>query len=242
MDEARRFLRYVTPGLVFLTETLILLWFIESDVIYKILKSFNKESGVGLVVATLLASGGVGFMFSVFHHWLHWRDHLAAVDHRPFIDSLRKRRIIRLWDRNSGDPVPDTVTPNRFEAWSIVTGLWHERLTRENSLIKGADPRSTSLVDLVHSVGTARVAAGAAWIFALLILSRTCVLSTECWAVARFIIGNILGAIFVLLYQRAYTRTGEALERVVEQILDDALTQEQKQSQKAGPIDTFVRL
>jgi hypothetical protein len=240
MDEARRFLRYVTPGLVFLTETLILLWFIESDVIYQILKSFNKESGVGLIIATLLASGGVGFLFSVIHHQLHWCDQIGAVDHSSFVAALRERGIILLRDRNSGDVLADTVTPNRFEAWSIVTGLWHERLTRKNSLIKGADPRSTSLVDLVHSVGTARVAAGAAWIFALLILWRTCVLSTEGWAVARFIVGNILAAVFVLLYQRAYTRTGEALERVIEQILDDALTQER--SQMSVPIDTFVRL
>lgn len=103
MDEARRFLRYVTPGLVFLTETLMLLWVIDSDVIYKILKSLNKDSGVGLVIATLLASGGVGFMFSVFHHWLHWCDQLGAVDHRPFVASLRARGIIRLRNRNSGD-------------------------------------------------------------------------------------------------------------------------------------------
>jgi hypothetical protein len=103
MDEARRFLRYVIPGLVFLTETLILLWVIKPDVAYKILEGFKKESGVGLVIATLLVSGGVGFIFSVLHHFLHWCDWrwLVAVDHRAFVASLRQRCFIQLRDRNS---------------------------------------------------------------------------------------------------------------------------------------------
>jgi hypothetical protein len=245
MDEAKRFLRYVTPGLVFLTETLILLWLIEPDVTYTILKDFSKESGFGLVIATLLASGGVGFMFSVVHHylhWLNWHDQYTSVDHRNFIDSLRARGIIRLRKRETGEVLPDAVKPNRFQAWTILSGLWHERVARENSLIKSADPRTYSLSDLVHSVGTARVAAITAWIFALLILWRSCSLTTDAWAIARFIIGNILAAGFVLLYHAGYRRTGEAAQQIAEQVLDDALTQEQEQTENGAPIDTYVAL
>ena len=240
MDEAKRFLRYVTPGLVFLTQTLIILWLIEPDIIYTILKDFSKESGVGLVIATLLASGGVGFMFSVVHHYLHWHDQYTSVDHRKFIASLRARGIIQLRNRESDDVLAETVTPNRFQAWTILTGLWHERVARKNSLIKSADPRASSLADLVHSVGTARVAAITAWIFALLILWRTCDLSTEGWAIARFIVGNILAAGFVLLFHVGYRRTGEAAQRIAEQVLDDALTQEQ--TKNGAAIDTYVAL
>jgi len=240
MDEAKRFLRYVTPGLVFLTETLILLWVIEADVTHTILKGFNKESGVGLVIATLLASGGVGFMFSVVHHYLHWRGQHGVVNHRQFIASLRERGIIRLRNRDSGEVLADTVTLDRFKAWTILTGLWHERLAREDSLIKGADPRASSLADLVHSVGTAKVAAVTAWIFALFILWRTCALSTEGLAIARFVVGNILAAGFVQLYRDGYRRTGKAAQRIVEQVLDDALTQEQTKAD--APIDTYVAL
>lgn len=188
MDEAKRFLRYVTPGLVFLTETLILLWLIEPNVTYTILKDLSKESGVGLAIATLLASGGVGFMFSVVHHHIHW----------------------------------------------------HGRVAKGKSLIKSADPRASSLADLVHSVGTARVAAITAWVFALLILWRTCSIATDVWAILRFIVGNVLAAGFILLYHAGYRRTGQAAQRIAEQVLDDALTQEQKVN--GAPIDTYVAL
>jgi hypothetical protein len=240
MDEAKRFLRYVTPGLVFLTETLILLWLIEPDVTYTILKDFREESGFGLVIATLLASGGIGFMFSVVHHYLHWHDQYTSVDHRDCIASLRARRIIQLCNRETGKGLADAMEPNRFQAWTIMTGLWHERVAFENSFIKSADPRASSLADLVHSVGTARVAAIAAWIFALLILLRSCSISMEGWAIARFIIGNILAAGFILLYHAGYRRTGKAAQRIAEQVLDDTLTQEQKKN--GAPIDTYVAL
>ena len=240
MDEAKRFLRYVTPGLVFLTETLIILWIIEPNVTLTILKDFSKYSGVGPVIATLLASGGVGFMFSVVHHFFHWLGQRGAVDHRQSIASLRERGIIQLRRRESGEVIPTTVIPNRFQSWTILTGLWHERRLSEDSLIKSADPRASSLADLVHSVGTARVAAIAAWISSLFILAWTCERSMEFWADAHFIFGNILAGGFVWLYHNGYKRTGEAAQRITEQVLEDALTQEQ--TKNGAPIDTFVEL
>ncbi|HUU41526.1 MAG TPA: hypothetical protein VMW42_11345, partial [Desulfatiglandales bacterium] len=178
-------------------------------------------------------------MFSVVHHWLHWFDQLGAVDHRPFVASLRTRGIIRLRNRNSGYVLSDTITPNRFQAWCIVTGLWHERLAKEDSLIKGADPRASSLADLVHSLGTARVAAVMAYIFTILILRETCVLSWEVSAIIRFVAGSILTVFFVYLCWDGYRRAGEATQRYVEQVLDDALTQEQIQTRAGVPIDTY---
>jgi hypothetical protein len=229
MDEARRFLRYVTPGLVFLTETLILLFVIKWDVASRIVNGFKKESGVGLVIATLLASGGVGFIFSVLHHLLHWLPLSRAVDHRQCVASLRARRIIRLRDRTSGEVLADTVSLSRFQAWSILTGLWHERLSMQNSFIKAADPRASSLSDLVHSIGTARVAASAAWITALYTLWRECAWPIEWWRDERFVVGNLLAAFFVGLYHAGYRMTGKATQKIVEQVLDDALTGEQRQ-------------
>lgn len=239
MDEARRFLRYVTPGLVFLTETLILLFVIEWDIVYRIVNGFKAESGVGLVIATLFASGGVGFMFSVAHHYVHWHFPHAVVDHRQFIFLLRKRGIIRLLDRESGDMLPETKTPDRIQAYTIFAGLWHERLAREDS-IKSAEPRASSLADLYHSVGTARVASIAAWTFALLILLKECHPSTDIVAIARFVVGNIFAGAFVILFHYSYLTIGRMAQLIGEQVLCDALTQEKSKTQ--APIDTYVAL
>lgn len=238
MDEAKRFLRYVTPGLVFLINTLILLWVIEPDVAYTILKYFSKESGLGLAITTLLGSGGIGFMFSFAHHELHWRCKHDGIDHTQCVASLRAKGIIRLKNRNSGEVLDDTVMPDRFEAWSILTGLWYERLAKNDSLIKGADPKASSLTDLVYSVGTARVASVAAWVIAI---SQTCVLSKGCWAVARFFIGNLLAVAFVWMCCSGYKRTSKAVQQIVEQVLTDTLIQEREQNKEADqPIDTYI--
>ncbi len=242
MNEAKRFLRYITPGLVFLTETLFLLWIIEPDVTNTMLKSFSKDSGVGLVIATLLASGGIGFMFSVVHHHLHWRNKLVAVDHRQSIASLRTRGIIRLRNRTSGEVLCNTVEPNRFQAWTILCGLWHERLAIDGSIIKSADPRASSIADLVHSLGTARVAAIMAWVATLYILWQKCDLSMELTSIVRFVVGNIIALGFIIIYHLGYLKTGEGAQRIIEQVLEDALTHEKLNARRATPIDTYVEL
>ena len=242
MDEAKRFLRYITPGLVFLTETLFLLWIIEPDIAITILQSFSKESGVALVIATLLASGGVGFMFSVVHHYLHWRDKLVAVDHRKSIASLRNRKIIQLKSRTSGKNIDDAVEPNRFQAWTILCGLWHERLQKDDSIIKSADPRASSIADLVHSLGTARVAATTAWVVTLYILVQSCNSCIELASIFRFVVGNLFALGFIVIYHLAYLKTGEGAQRIIEQVLEDALTYEKNNSEEKSPIETYVEL
>lgn len=42
MNEARRFLRYVMPGLVFITETMLLLWIIIPDWTTDLLSNLKK--------------------------------------------------------------------------------------------------------------------------------------------------------------------------------------------------------
>ena len=244
MDEARRFLRYVTPGLVFITETLILLWIIEPDFTQDIiLKGFKKDSSLGLVVATILGSGGVGYMFSVLHHWCHWRRKNGVIDHREFVNSLRARGIIELRDRNSGAIIDLYGKPplTRFQTWSILTGLWHERMAGKNSIIKAADPRATSLTDLAHSVGTARVSAVAASLVAFLILWPNTTHCLDFWAVLRVVFGIILAVGFWCLCCNGYRKTGAATQRFVEQVLDDVLTEE-NMGGKGQPIVTYVNV
>ena len=241
MDEARRFLRYITPGLVFITEILILLWIIAPNLAQTILKNLKQDSGLGLVAATLLGSGGVGFMFSVIHHWIHWRGKNGVTDHKQFITSLRERGIIQLRNRSSGAILDEKRTLSQFQAWSILTGLWNERLSGEKSLVKAADPRATSLTDLAHSLGTARVGTVFAWIVTSFVLFRNSAVSIEACAVARFISGNVLAAFFVYLCHSGYRTTGKAFQEFVEQVLDDELTKAKENNQDATTV-TYVEV
>jgi hypothetical protein len=71
MDEARRFLRYVTPGLTFAVQALLLLFIVNPPWTLDRIGELKKDTGAGLAFALFLASGGIGYLLSVVHHTLH---------------------------------------------------------------------------------------------------------------------------------------------------------------------------
>src|ERR1700723_1726336 len=155
MDEARRFLRIVTPGLVFAVEVVILLWMLHPEQITKKIDEFHNDSGIAVVFAGLLASGGIGFILSAIHHNWHGRTSprlpkATTMDHSEVIKRLIDAEILKVRGVSK-----DEIT--RENAWIIMNAVWHQRV-ENNCKIKGATARMTALVDLVHSLGTARIA------------------------------------------------------------------------------------
>jgi hypothetical protein len=78
MDDARRFLRYVLPGLVFGIETLLWLFIVFPGWTQSQLLSVSAKDGIALAIGSVLASGAVGYVFATVHHWCHW--HLSPAD------------------------------------------------------------------------------------------------------------------------------------------------------------------
>ena len=237
MDEARRFLRYVTPGLSFVVQTILFLWILLPAETQNVIKELRNDSGIGIAFAALLASGGVGYLFSMIHHICH-RLH-GPVDHSDLIDRLRRQDVLCLLDARSGKEIPKNDKPSRLDAWEMVAALWHERLGK-NKTIKGADPRATSLSDLVHSTGTARVASALAWITALLIVYLKAECSLDACDRNRFILMNLIAFGLLCMHWYSYRKTGHAAQRVIEQILYDALVEES--DSKKAPVQTRVVL
>jgi hypothetical protein len=242
MDEARRFLRYVIPGLSFIVQAMLLLWELKPGWTVELVAGLSSDKGIGILIATLLGSGGLGFVFSIFHHSLLWRGHwrwiTGPMDYRDLIERLRRRNLLRLLDAQSGDVLNSDRAPDRFVAWAIVTALWHERVMtseeEEDNMIKSAEPRADSLTNLVHSMGTARIASLSAVLLAVIIgCIFTC--SIESW---RFIIFIATAAVLLISHQSGYWRTGLVTQRVVEQVLTDALANEAS----SVPVETNVVL
>jgi hypothetical protein len=67
MDEARRFLRYMTPGLTFAVQALLLLLIADWEWTLKRLGELKKDAGAGAAFGLFLTSGGLGYLFSVLH-------------------------------------------------------------------------------------------------------------------------------------------------------------------------------
>lgn len=60
MDEARRFLRYVIPGVAFIVQTLLILWILIPDWTLDMIAKLRADTGIGIVIAALFGSGGLG--------------------------------------------------------------------------------------------------------------------------------------------------------------------------------------
>jgi hypothetical protein len=222
MDEARRFLRYIIPGALFAIETaLFLVLFLPHPTIEKLAELNNR--GFGVAVGAILGSGGIGFLLSAVHHWLYWnRPQLwGGIDHRTFIEQLQNDQILTI---TGGQP----HTP--MEAWTIVTGLWHERVGAHCRSIQAANPRADSLANLVHSTGTAKVGYFSAVFSAALILFYVSwpntVLLTEYkrWVLAAA--GMVTVLLVGWIHLAAYRDTLKIAQHVAQQVLADALGDE----------------
>lgn len=188
MDEARRFLRYILPGLLFAIEVVLLLLLLRPDLALAQLTAVKDAEGLGLVLAALVASGGLGFFLSTLHHtfhWWPWTPRPKAVDHSTVIENLVKARILSI-RRVDGKEFNATAL-TREQAWMILSGLWHPRSNSSES-IKGADKAAAALADMVHSTGTARVAAFAAPIVAFGVAISASSFSEEPAAIVRFVV------------------------------------------------------
>lgn len=232
MDEAKRFLRYIVPGILFLVESLLLIWILLPAWPEDQVKALTKEAGLGFALAGILGSGGLGFVFSVLHHWLHWCPWFegfswrGGVDFRGALSQARSSQSLKLVDATNVSKTfaPEKV-PTRFEAWVILTALWHERRLTSKT-IEGAEPRASSLADLMHSMGTGRVATAAALLFALAVANRVGEMSLDHGACLRALGMVIAWLILLSAHQGAYKRTSAVLELFVGEVLHDALAQE----------------
>src|SRR5262245_38770225 len=179
MDEARRFLRYVSPGLafgvLFLTISFVLIphWATTQ------LGRLSNASGAGVALGVFLASGGLGYVFSIFHHLLHnFGSHrlFVAVDHKAIVTELvAANRLFLYASAKKGVEPERSPRLDRRTAWVITSSIWRQRLvgdvpglnTEGGVGIKGADPGTSALMDMVHAAGTVRVAALAAFIVSI---------------------------------------------------------------------------
>lgn len=222
MDDARRFLRYVTPGLVFLTESLGLLVIVIPDwAIPAMHESLGDSSSAALVIGTLVASGGIGYLFGVVHHALHWIRSGAPLNHTACIRALIDQGELKVADARTRQAIKASDI-DRSAAWVILTALWYTRVESDQS-IKGANDRASGLADLAHSTGTAFVASVAALVLAVSTVVAVGTVVLEWEPVLRYVVGLGLGLAISWVLWRGSQRTAELARGVIDEVLTDVL-------------------
>jgi len=162
MNEARRFLRFVIPGITFFVELALLLLLADHTRVIEWASGHNPE-GIGHALALLVASGGIGAMLSTVHHLLYRLLFYrllrgSGVDHRDMLAHAERDGHLQLQLRETRETV-GARTLSRGGAWRVTTALWIER---RSNLVKGAHHSAERLTDIMHGAGATTVGAGAA--------------------------------------------------------------------------------
>lgn len=231
MEEARRFLRYVIPGLVLIIEVSFYLWLIDHKQFIELIKELKEisENGIGLPISVFLASGGIGFILGVIYRVLSrffGLRELFMINHQPLIVDAVERDWLELQRRENGINV-DPIMISQDGAWRIVTSFWHER--RESSvIIKGANPRVDTLTDIMHGLGTMAVGS----IVAFFVLLYICICIKGCFYFCGYCPNSTILAIIIALFLLIahifnFYRVVKDVQSVIDMIMTDEL---QKQS------------
>ncbi len=215
------------PGLVFATDVLTLLLILLPGWTWTKLSVVQTSEGVGFILATLLASGAMGFIFHAVHHELLWRWKSPAIDFSSLVSRLAKANVIQLVDADTGDTIESADVLDVQDSWAVVTSLWHEHL-ETSPMLKGSESRSASLTDIIHATGSVRVASLAGWVVALAVAAWVAHfrISLEPEPIIRFAVANLLAALVLLVLDRGSGRAIRLARSFVDEVLQDALLRE----------------
>ena len=241
MNEARRFLRYLLPGLLYALESLGLLAVVLPSVALDAVSALKAEGNFSFLVTMFIASGALGFLFSTLHHWCHWYLDSKSINHTEFIamrrhesapcksiaDAEKKKNGLFMWLKRR-----KKKRQEREEAFIKLLALWYTRLQPDGQLAS-ADKKTVSLGDIAHATGTARIAS----LFAVLTVQVICFHSGQPSfifpSVARYSGFLILGVLIIVLFENSYRRTSRIAQQVIESILGKVLDDEANKANSA---------
>jgi hypothetical protein len=181
MDEARRFIRYVFPGLSSLFFFVLFCVLSNPSRVEGWLEKVSGDgaASIGAAIAVFVASGAIGYLVSVVHHLLYWSVYIRAprcglfTDLRCTLTDAVARGELALIDQANGQAVTkDAVSRLSIDgAWILVNSIWHFRKGEERGL-ELAEHRGTTLFDIMHGAGALLVGCASAAIVWAIVESR----------------------------------------------------------------------
>src|SRR3990172_4300694 len=125
MVDARRFMRYVIPGLIYAVLLAAAFSVSDPDRMICFITSGDISKNTGFVLTALLASGALGYVFSNIYFGLYWLtdNSIVAINHKKLFTSLSdKINITTASDKINittaiGKPIGNSFT--KRDAWTI---------------------------------------------------------------------------------------------------------------------------
>jgi hypothetical protein len=224
MEEARRFLRYVVPTLVFVVELALLLFTTHPEC----LKSASKwllPSGAGFAALLVLLAGGLGYVFSLMHHTLFSWFGCYGIDYRTFLQDAVDCDWVRLvpyGQKDDGGRKKFTCRKKRRNAFNVIAFLWYQPGSAGDAkapkMGEALISRADSISDLMHSLGTSVVAV--CWAVVIwMLLSYFSPGSSSHWGGWGNAVGFALVGLLIYLHFSNYWRTRNFLVQLVKNAL-----------------------
>lgn len=236
MSEFSKVLRYIFPGLIFCVEYVLLIFFSDYEFFGQLRELSSKEiiNSTTAIIA-ILATGGIGFIFSTIYHVLiHITRRMGcstfSLDHLKVIKAAKEQKLIGLKRiEDGGDVEADRVSLSG--AWRLLTYYWNSQL-KSSKIIKSADPRTQSLNDLLHGTGAilvANIVSIIVWIITLILFGFW----PKCWAA-------IFAIILFLIHLFNYIFILQDCEGVINATFIQALSGGSKIEAGSKPINLLV--
>lgn len=254
MEEARRFLRFSLPGLIFIIELAILPLIFTGDL--NIYFDEINNIGAGAPVILFLVAAGVGYLLANIYHFFHNNKFLKIfpVNHKKLLMDLEKKKLLVFYElTDTGeDKEVDLNDLKKMDAWNITTSLWHG-MKGTSKDIREATPRVKSLADLAYGLGASLIGSVIVLFIALpyFFISEECtynistmIFSLKCTYNNSTMIFYIYPIIHTLLFIVPFCcnlrRVNRSCERIVYTLLFSAVRNKQRKEERKEPFPIFV--
>lgn len=155
MDEVRRFLRYILPGMASLGQLLLAIHISDSSAISSFVTGLGAKADIiNVVAAAFISSGAIGFVLASIYHAVYWKFPFLCRDHKFLVDELISDNKLELTDIH-GKAIKEPKLSER-DAWTIVTYYSYAKIhTPHRSRPKaGLSKMTDRLTDFTHAHGT----------------------------------------------------------------------------------------
>jgi hypothetical protein len=157
MNEAKRFMRYVLPGLAFVVELAIACWLSKVIEVPKELPA-NVGPWLGLTLGVLFSSGALGYIFSTIYFTV-----TPLIDYSNSLLTISRycEHILILKPDRKMLPPSETKELTRRDKMIVVNQIWHW-LRGHDKGMQAIEQYNERVSDTMHGVGATFVATLAA--------------------------------------------------------------------------------
>ena len=214
MEEGKRFIRYIIPGLAMVPQLLLFIYFYDKC-FFNIFLDKEKEN-FGIVITTFFATGILGYIFSSVYYVIYW--HLAfkftKLDYIKIVTDMKNAILFK-------DYKTEGLTQN--EAGATMSVCWKMLCDKKYGEL---DIVERTFGNILHSIGTTIMIMITGLIVGLVFLIKK--IEVINWDIGWYIIINVATIIILLIN---YWRVANMLQILWEQSFNK-LRKEHKRKQK----------